>query len=398
MTGRDYIYWLVKSIMAKKLRSMLTIIGFAIGIGAVAGMSMLGESFKKFVLQEFSQFGTQIMAITPGKTETFGLSGLLATTRPLTLQDSKRLKNLPFVEHVIPVTMGNAAIKSRGYTRYTDVAGVSAYANLVWKLAVAQGTFLPNDDIERPRAFAVLGSKVAEALFPDKQPIGEKISIASQKFRVVGVMEAKGEFLGMDLDDLVYIPTQSALQLFNRTSLMEVDIVWQPHVSTEMAKKQVSDLLIRSHGREDFTIITQDEMLTTLDQIMDILKVTLTALGVISLFVAAISIATIFTINLEERKSELGLLRALGCQSHQLRNLFLFEAIGLSVAGSMLAFLLLFSAYVVKMLLAPQLPFEFSMLEFIGSLLLAIVIGGIAGVFPAIKAATIDPVAALRDE
>ena len=123
MNFLDYLRWIFRALWMQRLRSVLTIVGFAIGIAAMVLLSSLGEGLRQFVIQEFTQFGSHIVAITPGKTETFGMGGILNTTRPLSLEDSEALKRIPGVEQVVPVVFGTAQIKAVGRSRYTDVAG-----------------------------------------------------------------------------------------------------------------------------------------------------------------------------------------------------------------------------------------------------------------------------------
>ncbi|PHQ56078.1 MAG: peptide ABC transporter permease, partial [Porticoccus sp.] len=263
MNFLDYLRWIFRALWMQRLRSVLAIVGFAIGIAAMVLLSSLGEGLRQFVIQEFTQFGSHIVAITPGKTETFGMGGILNTTRPLSLEDSEALKRIPGVQQVVPVVFGTAQIKAVGRSRYTDVAGVGALADKAWKLEVSQGSFLPQEDIQRARAFAVLGSKLKRELFRGENPLGEFVHIGGNRFRVIGVMEPKGQFLGTDLDDMIYIPANKGLQIFNRESLMEVDVFYSPAVPTERLTENIRRLLIERHGFEDFTIVTQDQMMAT---------------------------------------------------------------------------------------------------------------------------------------
>ena len=157
MNLRDSSSWILRALWIQRTRTLLTIVGFSIGIVAMVLLSALGEGLRLFVLNEFTQFGSHIVAVTPGKTETFGVAGLLNTTRPLSLDDASAISHLPNVEQVVPVVMGNAKIKIGHRARYTDVAGVGGAAVSGWKLELAEGTFLPQDDLQRPRSLAVLG-------------------------------------------------------------------------------------------------------------------------------------------------------------------------------------------------------------------------------------------------
>jgi putative ABC transport system permease protein len=228
----------------QRTRTLLTIVGFSIGIAAMVVLSALGEGLRVFVLNEFTQFGSHIIAVNPGKTETFGVRGLLNTTRPLSLNDATAISQLPNVEEVVPLVMGNAKVKHNQRARYTDVAGVGGAADKAWNLEIAQGRFLPTDDLQRARALVVLGSKVKTELFGGVNPVGRFVRIGSERYRVIGVVAPKGEFLGTDLDDMVFIPAGKGMQLFNRQSLMEIDIFFNPRSTSEAMAEKISHLLI----------------------------------------------------------------------------------------------------------------------------------------------------------
>ncbi|MBA6327262.1 ABC transporter permease [Colwellia sp. MB02u-6] len=277
----DYLSWLYRAVNAQKRRTLLTIFGFSVGISAVILLNAIGESLRQYILQEFTQFGSHIIAVTPGKTETFGVGGLLNTVRPLSLDDAISLERLPAAKYVVPVVMGTAQIKWYQRGRYTDVAGITASALNAWQLTLAQGKFLPPDDILTPRAFAVLGATLKQELFSNNNAIGEKIHVGSHSYRVIGVLKKKGEFIGVDLDDMVYIPTAKALRLFNRNSVMEIDIFYHENIATATFSQQVSQLLIARHHSEDFTLVSQDDMLKSLDDILRFVKYAAAGLGII---------------------------------------------------------------------------------------------------------------------
>ncbi len=398
MTAADGLRWVARALWEQRVRSLLTIVGFAIGVAAMVLLSSLGEGLRLFVLKEFTQFGTHIIAVTPGKTETQGMGGILNTTRPLTLADAEAIGRLPGVETVVPVVMGNAQVKAGPRGRFTNVAGVGPGTDTAWGIAVAQGTFLPEEDFDRARAFAVLGSKLKSELFGGANALGEFVHVGGMRLRVVGVMESKGDFLGIDLDDIIYIPAARALQLFNRESLMEIDVFYNPALDSSLVAERVRELLIRRHGFEDFTIVTQDEMLATMDNILRILKYAGGGLGAISLLVGAVGITTILMITVTERISEVGLLRALGGTRAQVRNLFLGEAALLGLAGGVCGLLAIGVFFLLVILFVPGLPIAIQFPVVAGALALSLVIGLVAGLRPAMKATRMSPIDALRAE
>lgn len=398
MRVADYLYWIYRAINAQKRRTLLTVFGFAVGISAVILLNAIGESLRQYILQEFTQFGSHIIAVTPGKTETFGVGGLLNTIRPLSLEDAISLKRLPNAKHLVPVVMGTAQVKWFERGRHTDVAGLTAPALNAWQLTIAQGRFLPNDDILTPRAFAVLGAKLKQELFGNNNAIGEKVNIGNHSFRVIGVLKAKGEFMGINLDDMVYIPAAKALRIFNRNSVMEIDIFFDDSIATDVFSEQVKAHLIARHNSEDFTLISQDDMLQTLDKILRFVKYAAAGLGLISLLVGAVGIITILTITVTERTQEIGLLRALGFSSAHIRYFFLGEAIVLALISGIIGYIIAMSLLFIAKLFMPNIPIVFDVVVLILALGISMVIGMLAGWQPASKAAKLKPVLALRAE
>jgi len=395
---RDFAAFTLGAIGAHRVRSLLTVTGIAIGVAAVVLLTAIGEGVHRFVVAEFSQFGTNLIGVYPGKTNTLGLSGaLISTVRPLSMRDAGALARLPDVEAVVPMVQGNAAVEAGARSRRTTIFGVGAGVPEVWRMRPAIGRFLPEEEGEA-RAFAVLGTRVQRELFGDAPSLGARVRIGGEPYRVLGVMERKGQMLGFDLDDAVFIPVSRALALFNREGLMEIDLLYADGASSDAVASRVRELLKRRHGAEDFTIITQDQMLNVLASVLDVLTAAVGALGGISLAVGGIGILTIMTIAVRERRREIGLLRALGAARRQILLLFLSEAVALAVLGGIAGFAVgAGSAWLIGRAV-PALPTHTAWDFVLVAEVVAGLIGLTAGVLPALHAARLDPVAALRDE
>lgn len=399
MLPADFLRYALRSATASRMRSGLTALGIAVGIASVVLLTSIGEGIHRYVLSEFTQFGTNLIGVSPGKSTTFGISGaIINTVRPLTLNDAGALARLPMVEAVVPMVQGNAAIEHGKRTRRTAVYGVGPEMPRVWQMSVALGRFLPREDPRLARPFAVLGSKMRKELFGNDNPLGRRIRIGGERFRVIGVMAPKGQMLGFDLDDAAYIPTRKAMALFNRDSLMEVDLLYTPGADSASIAERIKQVLSRRHGNEDFTIVTQDQMLDTLGSVLDILTLAVAALGGISLFVGGVGILTIMTISVNERTGEVGLLRAIGARRRQILLLFLGEAVALSGLGGLAGLLLGAGGAWLLGTLLPALPTHTPWSFVLLAEAAAISIGLLSGVAPALRAARLDPVAALRDE
>lgn len=395
----DILRLSLRTISAYKMRSALTALGLIIGIAAVIVLTALGRGLHSFVIAEFTQFGTNIIGVHPGKKTTLGLSGAtISTVRPLSMADAASLGKLPGIIATVPVVQGNARVESDNKQRRTNVIGASDGVPQVWKIRPTLGQFLPAGENANPRAFAVLGDKLATELFGKTSPLGQRIRIGTDRYRVIGVMEKKGQMLGFDMDDTVYIPAQKALEMFNREGLMEIDLLYSNTVSVAAVQNHIKQLLIARHGREDFNLITQHQMLQKMDSILNILTLAVAALGGISLLVGAVGIITIMTIAVSERVSEIGLLRAIGAERTLIFKLFLLEALTLSAVGGSIGVLAGIGIVQLVQHFVPVLPAELAWGYIIAAFVLSLLIGMVSGVMPAVKAAHLDPLQALHSE
>ena len=399
MLLRDFLHLTSSSLSAHRLRSFLTMLGIAVGIAAVVLLTSIGEGVHKFVLAEFTQFGTNLIAINPGRTTTHGSSmGVFGTERPLTIEDAEALKRLPHVKAVVPIVQGNAEVEAANRRRRTTIYGAGSQWPEAFSMHVKSGRFLPSDDPTAPRAFAVLGSKTRDELFGSRNPLGQRIGIGGNRYRIIGVMESKGTILGFDVDDTVYIPTARGMELFNRNSLFEIDVLYQEDAKVDKVVESIKRTLIARHGREDFTITTQQQMLDVLGAVLNVLTFAVAAIGGISLLVGAIGIVTIMTIAVNERTNEIGLLRALGARQRQVLSLFLGEAIVLAALGGISGLVLGIGLGQFLNFALPALPVHTPWLFVVLAEAVAVVIGLAAGVLPAYRAAHLDPIEALRTE
>ena len=396
----DAIQLALRAITAHRLRSFLTLLGIAVGIAAVILLTSIGEGIHRFVLTEFTQFGTNLVSVAPGKVKTSGPAptGIPTSVRPLTLDDARALARLPHITGMSAIVWGNTEVKGNGRLRRTTVNGVSADMLRVYSMKMGSGQFLPPEESESARAFVVLGAKLKSEIFGTANALGARLTVGNLQFRVIGVLEAKGQFLGIDLDDAAYIPTARALELYNRDGMMKIDLSYAEGIAAARVSEMIVSTLKARHGREDFTITTQEDMLRTLSNILDILTMAVGALGSISLLVGGVGIVTIMTIAVTERTSEIGLLVALGAPRRTILMLFLGEAVALSALGGVMGLLLGIGLAQLIHFAVPALPVHTPLTFVVLAESIAITIGLLAGVLPARRAARLDAVEALRTE
>ncbi|HSE42825.1 MAG TPA: ABC transporter permease [Acidobacteriota bacterium] len=395
----DVVRLTIGTIRAHRLRTILTMLGIAIGTASVILLTSIGEGLRTFVLTQFTQFGTNLMAIHPGKSETFGLPGIASSTRNLTLEDAERLMRIPGIEKVVPVSFGSGRVEYKGRGRSVFVYGVTSDVLEVWKFRIRQGLFLPPGDPRRGPPVVVIGPSLKRELFSDENALGKYVDIGGRRFQVIGIMESKGQMLGIDIDDSAYIPVSIAMKLFNKEGLNEIDLTYSTNTPVDLLTKRVKEVLKEQHDdEEDFTIITQTEMLQTLGNVLNILTMAVGSIAGISLLVGAVGILTMMWISVNERISEIGLQKAIGAEPGQLLTLFLAEAAVLSTTGGTIGVIAGLSIALILGFFIPALPIRVPTLYVVLSVIVSIIVGLLSGVLPARRAAKLDPLEALRTE
>ncbi|SFN25548.1 putative ABC transport system permease protein [Nitrosospira briensis] len=399
MSPVDTLRFALNSLTAHRLRTVLSATGIGIGIAAVILLTSIGEGIHQFVLSEFTQFGTNIINVTPGKISTHGASlGAIGSARLLTIEDALALKTSRYGQYINAGVIGNAEIRARGRSRRVTVYGEGPDFARAFRMKVSAGQFLPADDPRNPRAYAVLGSKVRTELFGNANPLGATLQVGMSRFRVIGVMESKGQVLGLDLDDTVFIPTTRALEIFNREGVMEINIAYRPGAPLQAVVDDIRRILVSRHGREDFTITPQKQMLKTLSTVLDVLIFAVAALGGISLLVGAVGMVTLMHIAVTERVAEIGLLTALGATRARIRILFLMESTLLAALGGLGGLAVGAGIALLIKSLDLGLPVHIPWNYVLGALAISVLIGLAAGVVPAMRAARLNPIEALRAE
>jgi putative ABC transport system permease protein len=395
---QDILRFIGKSLTSAKVRTRLLLLAIAISVSAVVMLTTVGESARGYVLGEFAQLGTHLLIVLPGRNETTGGQPpmLGETARDLTLEDALALTRSYAIKRVAPLIVGNAPVSFNGREREVTILGTTAQMYEVRSLAMAMGQFLPSGDPERATPLAVLGSKVEQELFGGARALGQWVRINDWRFRVIGVLSDKGESLGTNVNDAVFIPVASAQSLFDSFGLFRILVQARSHEDIEQAKKDVREILrIRHDGEEDVTVITQDAVLATFDRILSALTLAVAGIAAISLGVAGVLIMNVMLVSVVQRTNEIGLLKAIGASPRQILILFLAEAVMLSLIGAAIGLLIAFALAWIFGQVFTTFPVTIPAWGIFAAVTTALFAGLIFGIMPARRAAKLDPVQAL---
>ena len=399
MRPPDLIRFARDAATGNPLRASLLVLAMAIGVAAVVVLTALGDGARRYVVDEFSSLGTNLVIVLPGRSQTGGFNpgnAITNTPRDLTIDDAQALLRASAVQRVVPLAVGTSEISYGGKLREVMVAGTNAQFLEVRRLMLAQGRFLGEGDWRRGASEAVIGGKIRDELFGAQSALGQLIRVGDRRFRVVGVMSSTGQGLGMNTDELVIIPVSLAQAMFNSNTLFRIMVEAGSRESIERAKTQVTEIIkLRHEGEEDVTVITQDAVLATFDKLLGTLTLAVAGIAAISLAVAGILVMNVMLVSVTQRTAEIGLLKALGATGATIRNAFLTEAAMLSLAGALVGYLLGQGAAAIIRQLYPTFPAYPPDWAVIAGLSTALLTGIVFGVLPARQAARLDPVQSL---
>ncbi len=396
MTLIDAFRFAAGALRGHRLRTLLSLLGVAIGVASVILLTSLGEGARGYVTGEFASLGSNLLIIVPGKTETRGLAPLVSSApHDLTYADAQALvQRIPAIGSVAPLVAGTATVRAGEHQREITLFGSTRELLEIRHMRMSSGRFLPRETPDA--AVCVLGAKVRRELFPDQNPLGQLVRIGDWRFRVVGMIAPRGTSIGIDLDDVVHIPVKTALRVFNRTGLFRILAEVPIHADLDNAGERALELLKERHGgEEDVTILTQDSILTSFNNILRALTAALAGIAAVSLGVAGIGIMNVMLVSVSERTREIGLLKALGVTSSQVVAVFLVESAILSTAGGLLGLAVGWGGSAVLQKLYPEFPFNPPVWAMLAALGVAGSVGLVFGIVPARSASRLDPVGAL---
>jgi putative ABC transport system permease protein len=371
----------------------------SIGVAAVVILTGLGEGARRYVINQFSSLGTNLVIVFPGRTETAGIGpGMLLgqIPRELSLDDAEALLKSRAVSRIAPLTIGSSQISKDAKNREVIVLGSTSSLLDVRHMTLASGQFLPPGNVHASESVCVLGAKINRELFGNTSGVGNWVRLGDRRFRVSGIMTSQGESMGFNTDEIVIVPVASAHMLFNTSGLFRILVEAKSRDQIAQAKIETESILFARHGGEkDVTVVTQDAVLATFDRILRALTMAVGGIAAISLAVAGILIMNVMLIAVSQRVKEIGLLKALGAPSAQIRTLFFTEAVLLSGIGSIAGLIMGEAGVLFIGRLYPSLPVAAPWWAVLAAIFTSLGTGILFSVWPARRAAQLDPVTAL---
>jgi putative ABC transport system permease protein len=410
----ENIHLAITALAVNKLRSLLTMLGIIIGVAAVITLVSLGRGVEDFVAAEFQGLGNNLLFILPGQIEPGHGSPLRAGGGGLTNNDVGALSDsvrTPDVVAVVPEYSRSATIIRGRYETRTSITGTTTGFPDLRNFHPVSGGFFTEQDVASAARVAVIGQTIYEELFPEGGvPIGENIKINNINFRIVGMLEEKGGSGFNDQDDLILIPINAAQKrLFparRSDGQLRVDLIYAQLLDEdrqEAAIAQVELVLREQHNiqfrdEDDFSVLSQDELLSAFGQITGVLTVFLGVIAGISLLVGGIGIMNIMLVSVTERTREIGLRKAIGAKRRDIMSQFLVEAMFLAVVGGSVGLLIGIVGAGAISNLSDSLQAAVDWLAVAGAISISAMIGLVFGVYPAARASRLNPIDALRYE
>lgn len=384
------------AILANKLRSFLTILGIVIGVMSVILLISLVTGLQTYITKQIQGLGANLLFVIPGRIGGARSPGGVQANR-LIYQDAVNLKTKLSAEaEVSAAIQRNATLKNGSkIDRGVAIFGVEANYPKVISIKITGGRFFRESEQESTKKVAVIGPTVKTNLFVDTEALGKQIDVAGLKYTVIGVIESRGSVFGIDFDNSIYIPFSTAQKQFGIDRLNTIYISAKDSETVVEVQKKAIQLLKKRLSDDEFTVQTQQQTLSTISQITSVLTLALGGIAAISLIVGGIGIMNIMLVSVTERTREIGLRKALGAKPKDIRNQFLIEAVTLSSLGGLIGIILgIGIAFVIGRFFTTTVPLWSIALSFGFSML----VGVVFGVAPAIRAAKLDPITALRYE
>lgn len=394
------------SLYANKMRSLLTMLGIIIGVGAVIALVSVGMGVRSNVTSSIASLGSNMLIISPGASNKGGVRGAAGSRQTLKYDDAKAIKSkVKDIDYVSPTVQTSYQIVYGNQNWNTTVEGVTPEFMSIRSLSVSNGSFISTNDLEKRNRVAVIGTTVAENLFDEKNPVGQNIRINNQPYKVIGLLTSKGQSsMGQDQDDMIYVPLTTAMErMLGITYVQSINVQVSDSTKMDQVQENIETLLRQRHHltagnkEDDFTVRNLTSLMETVSQSTSMLTLLLGAIAGISLLVGGIGIMNIMMVSVTERTREIDIRKALGATFMNIMTQFLIESMVIGVIGGLIGILVGIGA--------SQLISKFgnfttviTATPIIVSFAFSVGIGLFFGIYPARKAAKLDPIEALRYE
>jgi putative ABC transport system permease protein len=385
----------VTALRANRLRSLLTMLGVIIGVAAVVVLVAIGTGAKQEVEDQVNGLGANLVIVVPGKLEL----GSAPTKSRLELGDADRIGRALGQPGQVAVSLASGeTVRYGSRSAFTTVNGTNPAVPEVFVRPVARGQYLRQSDVDTRRRVAVVGAGLAETLFDGSDPLGRSISVGGVRFRVIGVFEEVGSSLGTDRDSEVHIPVTAAQRLFGDERVDAFALKAPSTDEIEDVRRTALAVLAERYPDEEFSAVTQDQILGTIGRILGLLTTVLAAIAAISLLVGGVGVSNIMLVSVRERTREIGLRKAVGARTRDITLQFLIEAVLLTTIGGILGIALGVGGSLALSAAFEQLPAVVTWWSPALAFTVSAAVGIFFGVVPARRAGQLDPVVALRTE
>lgn len=386
-----------EALRINKLRSALTSLGIIIGVAAIVLLISISAGLQNFISGQFEKLGTNSIFILPGKVQFGPQGGPPRTINKITIDLAEKIEREKgiYISEVAPFIELNATASHQNKSKITTLAGTRSIYFETSGIKTANGRVFSRKDDQTAKKVAVIGQTVASDLYQNQNPVGKTIQVSNKPFTVIGVLEPQGNIGGVDVDNQVLMPLNTARVLTGTNQVNSILIKTKSTENIPRAKEQVVKILTRTLSGDDFTILTQEQLLSSILQILNVLTAALGSIAAISLVVGGVGISNIMLVSVTERTREIGLRKAVGARPKDILTQFLTEAVILSVLGGIIGIGLgSLGSLALSRFIQTAIPIWAVFLG-IG---FSTIVGVVFGVAPAIRAAHLEPIVALRHE
>ena len=405
MLFKESVQIALKALLANKLRSILTMLGIIIGVGAVIAMVSVGMGVRRSVQSSIASLGSNMLIVSPGSANSGGVRSAAGSTVTLKYEDAEAIKNkIKNIDYVSPTVSNSYQIVNGNQNWNSTIQGVTPEYMAIRSLTVATGSFITQNDLNTRNRVAVIGTTVAENLFGSSNPVGQTIRIHTSPYKVIGVLESKGQSsMGQDQDDVVIVPLTTAQErLLGITYVRSINIQVSDAAKMDQAQSEVETLLRQRHHiigdkEDDFSVRNLTSLMETMTQTTTMITLLLGSIAGISLLVGGIGIMNIMMVSVTERTREIGIRKALGATFRNIMMQFLIESVVIGVVGGLIG---IGFGCLISMAIAKFGGFNtvITAAPVLLSFFFSVGIGLFFGIYPARKAALLDPIEALRYE